>query len=186
MDRVENQRKLQDLVDDLPRFTQALSALAARLQLDMAQFNADHVSLHCRQLSTAQRWHQGLLRCGVLFSEKEINGRPICLFNLHHPLAIGPWQISCVELPYPGKKRYPHEGWEHVEWVIAGGHEDFYSRALAYLTDEALQLPGIKLKCSTPQGEGERFPNPTLAVTDGNVTIKFHPYTLQQITGSEY
>ncbi|PAW91672.1 hypothetical protein CKQ79_29675, partial [Klebsiella pneumoniae] len=24
-----------------------------------------------------------------------------------------------VELPWPGEKRYPHEGWEHIEIVRA-------------------------------------------------------------------
>jgi predicted metalloenzyme YecM len=31
----------------------------------------------------------------------------------------------------------------------------------------------------------ERLPNPTLAVTDGSVTVKFHPWTIEQIVASE-
>ena len=39
------------------------------------------------------------------------------MFDLNQPLRVGPWLIDCVELPYPGEKRYPHEGWEHcVIW----------------------------------------------------------------------
>jgi predicted metalloenzyme YecM len=33
--------------------------------------------------------------------------------------------------------------------------------------------------------ERERLPNPTLAVTDGQVTVKFHPWTIEQIVASE-
>ena len=43
------------------------------------------------------------MQCGTLLSESMINGRPICLFDLSQPLAVGPWQIDCVELPYPGR-----------------------------------------------------------------------------------
>jgi predicted metalloenzyme YecM len=41
------------------------------------------------------------------------------------------------------------------------------------------------VKTSSPKGERERLPNPTLAVTDGQVTVKFHPWTIEQIVASE-
>lgn len=95
--------ELDDLVLDLPRFEQALHQFAAKLRLDLAAFTADHISLRCHQNATAERWRQGLMQCGTLLSESMINGRPICLFDLSQPLAVGPWQIDCVELPYPGR-----------------------------------------------------------------------------------
>ncbi|HFI5308301.1 VOC family protein [Serratia liquefaciens] len=177
--------ELHDLALDLPRFEQALSQFAEKLHLDLSQFTADHVSLRCHQNTTAERWRLGLEQCGSLLSEAMINGRPICLFDLQQPLKVGPWQIDCVELPYPGDKRYPHEGWEHVELVLSGEPATLYARALAHLPDEALLAPGIKLKQSSPKGEGERLPNPTLAITDGTVTIKFHPYSIRDIVASE-
>lgn len=177
--------ELNDLVQDLPRFEQALTQLAEKLHLDLSAFSADHISLRCHQNSTADRWRQGLLQCGALLSEASINGRTICLFDLAEPLKVGPWLIDCVELPYPGEKRYPHEGWEHVELVLGGDPATLYARALDCLADEALLLPGIKLKQSAPKGEGERLPNPTLALTDGNITIKFHPYSIRDIVASE-
>ncbi|TQI80829.1 hypothetical protein FHU10_4282 [Serratia fonticola] len=177
--------ELNDLALDLPRFEQALVQFAEKLHLELAHFNADHISVRCHQNSTAERWHQGFLQCGRLLSESIINGRPICLFDLEVPLQVGPWQIDCIELPYPGEKRYPHEGWEHVELVLAGDPDTLYARALDHLADEALLLPGIKLKQSSPKGEGERLANPTLAITDGSVTIKFHPHHIREIVASE-
>ncbi|CNH96674.1 VOC family protein [Yersinia vastinensis] len=175
--------ELQDLLTDLPRFEQKLAIFAAKLNLNLAQFNADHISLRCHQTETAQRWRNGLQQCGNLMSETQINGRPIILFDLAQSLAIGPWQIDCIELPYPGKTYYPHEGWEHVELVLPGDPQTLYTRALALLPTT---LPeGIKTKFSSPQGEHERLANPTLAVSDGEITIKFHPYTLRQIVDSE-
>jgi len=29
------------------------------------------------------------------------------------------------------------------------------------------------------------LPNPTLAITDGTVTIKFHPYSIRDVVASE-
>ena len=106
------------------------------------------------------------MQCGTLLSESMINGRPICLFDLSQPLAVGPWQIDCVELPYPGEKRYPHEGWEHVELVLSGDPQTLHARALSLLADEALLTPGIKLKQSSPKARANgyrtrRWPSPT-------------------------
>ena len=41
------------------------------------------------------------------------------------------------------------------------------------------------MKTSSPKGARERLPNPTLAVTDGKVTIKFHPWSIEAIVASE-
>ncbi len=99
--------QLQDISADLPRFTEALSALARRLGLDIAPLNADHISLRCHQNATAERWRAGFEQCGTLLSENIINGRPICLFKLDEPVCVAHWQFTVVELPWPGEKRYP-------------------------------------------------------------------------------
>lgn len=177
--------QLQDLRDDLPRFTQALQVLASRLGLDIAPLEADHISLRCHQNATAERWRQGLELCGTLLSENIINGRPICLFRLHEPVCVAHWAFTIVELPWPGEKRYPLEGWEHIEIVLPGEPETLNARALTLLSDEGLRQPGIFVKTSSPKGERERLPNPTLAVTDGSVTVKFHPWSIEAIVASE-
>ncbi|MGD8105756.1 VOC family protein [Pantoea sp. FN0302] len=180
-----NLEALSDLTNDLPRFEKSLVNLAEKLGLVLENLEADHISLRCHQIATAERWKQGLMQVGKLFSEKMINGRPICLFQLHEPLSVGPWRIEVVELPWPGNKLYRHEGWEHVEIVLRGDPATLGARAMALLSDSGLLQPGISFKTSAPQGEGERLPNPTLAVTDGEITIKFHPWSLQEIVASE-
>lgn len=93
--------ELQDLQQDLPAFQQRLQELLTRLDLSLINYHADHVSVRCFQQATAERWRSGFMQCATLISEKEINGRPICLFSLHEPLQVGEWDIDCVELPYP-------------------------------------------------------------------------------------
>lgn len=185
MSAMKHVPELQDLAADLQRFVSVLTAFATKLQITLEDFHADHISVRCHQNATADRWRAGFNQCGTLLNETEINGRPICLFTLAEPLTVGPLHIDLVELPYPGGKRYPHEGWEHIEIVLPGAEEELYTRALALIADEALIMPGIKLKQSSPKGENERLPNPTLAITDGSVTIKFHPHSLRDIVASE-
>ncbi len=180
-----NDELLADLAVDLPLFIASLQQLETKLQFSLGQYHADHISVRCHQNTTAERWREGLQRCGHLLSEKMINGRPICLFTLNEPLQVGEWKIECVELPYPGEKRYPKEGWEHIELVLPVGHEALHQTALELLSDDVLLDRSIKLKFSHPKGEGERLPNPTLAVTDGTVTVKFHPYSIQDVVESE-
>ncbi len=91
--------------------------------MNITPLTADHISLRCHQNATAERWRRGFEQCGELLSENMINGRPICLFKLHEPVQVAHWQFSIVELPWPGEKRYPHEGWEHIEIVLPGDPE---------------------------------------------------------------
>ncbi|BET96746.1 VOC family protein [Xenorhabdus taiwanensis] len=175
--------ELQDLVTDLYQFEQKLKQFGEYLGLEITQYAADHISLRCNDISIADRWRQGFLRCGQLLSESRINGRPICLFELSQPITLLGWQIDCVELPYPGKKQYVHEGWEHVEFVLPVPPEQLIHEAYKLLPDS---LPAVfRTKESYPQGDNERLPNPTLAVTNGEVTIKFHPFSLKEIIKSE-
>ncbi len=177
--------ELSDLEQDLARFEQDLQQFAARLGLDLPEHEADHLAVRCHQFATAERWKAGLLQMGNQFSEAMINGRPICLFKLHQPLQLAGWQVDVIELPWPGEKLYRHEGWEHVEIVLRGEPETLGMRAMTLLSDHALSQPGISFKTSAPKGENERLPNPTLAVTDGQTTIKFHPWRLEEIVASE-
>ena len=130
--------ELHDISADLPRFTQAFTELSTRLGLDVAPLEADHISLRCHQDATAERWRRGFEQCGKLLSENTINGRPICLFKLHEPVCVAHWLFYIVELPWPGEKRYPHEGWEHIEIVLPGSPETLNARALALLSDDGL------------------------------------------------
>ena len=177
--------ELSDLANDLPFFLQCLYDLMGRLGLDLNDLEVDHIAVRCHQNTTAERWKTGFLQHGVLLSEKEINGRPIALFDLTTPLQMGPWKISVVELPWPGEKRYRHEGWEHIEIVLRGEESELATRALALCSDAGLSEPGISIKNSAPKGQGERLANPTLALSDGRVTIKFHPWSLKEIVESE-
>lgn len=176
---------LQDIRADLPRFAADITAFAARLGLETQGLEVDHIALRCHETATAERWRQGLEACAVLLSENQINGRTICLYKLPQPLMLAHWPISVIELPWPGARRYAHQGWEHIEVVLRTERAMLNASALALLSDESLTAPDISIKTSHPVGRHERLPNPTLAVTDGKVTIKFHPWSIEEIVASE-
>ncbi|MBG5918195.1 MULTISPECIES: VOC family protein [Providencia] len=175
--------ELHDLWNALPEFEQKLAKVAAELSLSLTDYQIDHISVRCHHIETAQRWQTGLLKCAQLLSENEINGRPICLFELNRPLVIAAQEVSVVELPFPKDKRYAQESWEHIELVMNVAPEQLESAALALLPQP---LPeGYSVKMSQPKGQSESLPNPTLAVTNGEITVKYHPYTLKQVIESE-
>lgn len=125
--------ELQDLQQDLPAFQQRLQELLTRLDLSLINYHADHVSVRCFQQATAERWRSGFMQCATLISEKEINGRPICLFSLHEPLQVGEWDIDCVELPYQ-EASYIHmkAGSMWSGWYPAPTRMIFIKRLLGY------------------------------------------------------
>nr|WP_274724815.1 VOC family protein [Xenorhabdus bovienii] len=175
--------ELQDLVADLAGFEQKLKQFEGHLGLHFEQYSADHISLRCNESKIADRWRKGFLQCSQLISESIINGRPICLFDLNQPIVLLDWKIDCVELPYPSQKHYVHQGWEHVELVLSVPPEQLICEAKKLLPQP---LPdNFRMKESHPKGKNERFPNPTLAVTDGEITIKYHPFCIREIVKSE-
>ncbi len=50
--------------------------------------------------------------------------------------------------------------------------------------DELEEL-GVKIKLSSPKGEGERLNNPTVAFKYQGICIKLHPHSLKRIVESE-
>lgn len=176
---------LPDLAADLPHFERAISEFANLLGLPLTALTVDHISLRCHQKSTAERWAAGLEQCGECFSTAIIANRPINLYKLQQPLPLLDWLIPVVELPWPGQKLYRHEGWEHIEIVLAGDPETLGQRAMALIDDQGLLLPGVSFKTRQPETQPGILMNTTLAVTNGEVTIKFHPWSIEAVVASE-
>ncbi|EKT62661.1 VOC family protein [Providencia burhodogranariea] len=175
--------ELQDLWDSLPEFEQKLIQMAKELSISLSDFPIDHISVRCHHIGTAERWREGLSQCAQLLSDNEINGRPIYIFELKLPIVVASQKIFVIELPFPKGKTYPQETWEHVEMVISVPPQQLENTASALLPK---QLPdGYSQKISQPKGQLERLPNPTLAVTNGIITVKYHPFTLKEIIKSE-
>ena len=179
------------MLAQLPTFMAKVDALAAELGLALTDYQADHIALRVNDREEAEALHQAWLAYGEEWSNNEINGRPIIVIGFHEPLKVGPWTIEALELPYPGDKQYPQEGWEHVEFVIPSTVND--TDSLKTVLDETfptlawdrLSEQGIKVKASSPSGEHERLANPTYAFKKAGVCIKLHPCSLKAVIASE-
>ncbi|EEW11263.1 VOC family protein [Vibrio mimicus] len=184
----------EQLLGKLDTFIAKIEQLLDLLGLDLRANQLDHIALRINEQELVQEAHQAWLAYGEEISCAPINGRPIIVIRFNEPLSSSHWQIECLELPYPALgKTYPEQSWEHVEFVISSQAQSaqafcdelkVHYPLLAAKWDE-LAEQGIKVKLSSPQGEGERLANPTVAFQWQGVCIKLHPHPLQTIVESE-
>ncbi|MFB9257623.1 VOC family protein [Vibrio agarivorans] len=180
--------------EDLPLFMDKIDQLARLLGLDLSSYQADHIALRINDTKLAQQARDAWGLSGVEISQAQINGRPIIVSLFNQPLNTEKWTIECLELPFPVEgKIYPQEGWEHVEFVVPSEAQT----AQAYLEDLQIIFPRlsqtlsdldalkVKMKLSSPKGEGERLNNPTVAFKHQGICIKLHPHSLRAIVASE-
>ncbi|CAE6890844.1 VOC family protein [Vibrio alginolyticus] len=191
---VEKRLTPELMIQDLDAFMAKIEALSSMLCLDLSLAQADHVALRINDTETAKQAQQAWSRYGKVISQAQINGRPIIVIEFEKALECRGWKMECLELPYPAEgKTYPTESWEHVEFVIPS-HAQTADEFLADLIHtypqfgaqfEKLDELGVKIKLSSPKGEGERLNNPTVAFKYQGVCIKLHPHSLKRIVESE-
>ncbi|MBR9787273.1 MAG: VOC family protein [Vibrionaceae bacterium] len=191
---VEKRLTPELMLQDLDAFVEKIEALASMLSLDLSLAQADHIALRINDTQTALQAHQAWAQYGKVISQAQINGRPIIVIEFDKMLESRGWKVECLELPYPAEgKIYPIEGWEHVEFVIPS-HAETADEFLADLKHTypafggrlaQLEAMGVKIKLSSPKGEGERLNNPTVAFKYQGVCIKLHPHSLKAIVESE-
>ncbi|WP_105902447.1 VOC family protein [Vibrio gangliei] len=177
----------------LPQFWQKIEQLSELLGLELDNLTADHIAMRINDWALTEQVHQAWLEQGTQLSNAMINGRPIIVLQLEQALQVAGQEIDCLELPYPSDNTYPQQGWEHVEFVVASPAqtvEDFTQdvrQAFPKLDSQWDQLAelGVKVKLSSPKGEGERLANPTVAFKKEGVCIKLHPHTLKAVIASE-
>ncbi len=184
----------QQMIERLDDFMAKIEQLANLIELDMTFAQADHIALRINETELAAQAHQAWLAYGNTISEAQINGRPIIVLHFNEPLKSRGWSIECLELPYPAEgKLYPSQDWEHVEFVIPS-HAETADEYLADLKGtypefgnnwDLLAGKGVKVKLSSPKGEGERLNNPTVAFKHQGICIKVHPHSLKNIVASE-
>ncbi|CAH0533180.1 Protein YecM [Vibrio stylophorae] len=184
---------IAQLTDSLPTFATRLQALSRLLGLPLATMQPDHIALRVNDNALAQSLLTHWQDCSDVLSDQIINGRPIYVLAMREPVTFGPWSTDVVELPFVGGKTYPEEGWEHVEFVIESGAQtpeqllaDLQMHFTAFYENwPLLKALGVKVKLSSPSGEGERLANPTVAFSYQGVCIKLHPHALRDVIASE-
>ncbi|MCL1039732.1 VOC family protein [Shewanella submarina] len=182
---------LDTLMLSWPDFAGRIQAFTTDLGLAELGLECDHVALRVNSADTAQALADAFAARGEIISNNIINGRPILIIKLHQPLMLGDQSVYCVELPFPGDKLYPVEGWEHAELVLTVDAKDCDTLAQALISrvpEIQSVLDGkrdIKVKLSSPKGEQERLPNPTIAFKRDGICVKVHAHTIEAVIASE-
>lgn len=183
------------MLNKIDDFLDNIQALCSLLAIDLSAYQADHIALRINDAELAKAAHQAWLEYGKVISEAQINGRPIIVLEFDNAVQSHGWSIECLELPYPAiGKTHSVEDWEHVEFVVPSNAltaetflQDLYKLFpnLERQLEQAKQQ-GVKVKLSSPKGEGERLANPTVAFKFNNICIKLHPHSLKNIVASEH
>ena len=194
MTLTQAQLEPQQMIARLDDFMGRIEEFGNKLGLDLSFAQADHIAMRVNETALAKAAHEAWASYGETISQAMINGRPIIVIAFDEPLKSRGWSIECLELPYPAEgKIYPSQDWEHVEFVIPS-HAQTADEYLADLKDTypqfaanfaTLEEQGVKVKLSSPKGEGERLNNPTVAFKHQGICIKLHPHSLKKIVESE-
>lgn len=174
----------QDFCD----FEHKINQLAETMRIDLADYQIDHLALRVNTEQSARNWLELLMKCGTILRDNLVNGRVIYLIQLAQPVQFAGQLVEIIELPFPKNKTYPLESWEHIEIVLpfqAGENSEQWASRIEqqFLWNQSQRL---KVKCSEPKVQGERLPNPSIAVSfadksTNNVSIKVHPYHIKTI-----
>lgn len=185
--------KMTACFGDLSQFEQKILQITQTIGLDLSQFQIDHLAVRMNTVETALQWRDLLLENATLLKESEVNGRPIGLFELHQAVKFSEQFVKIVELPFPKRKIYPVEGWEHIEVVVPFLEKESVEAWIARMitTYQLDNHPSLNVKISQPEVIGEILPNPTVAISMKaetlcyNVCLKLHPYDIKSVISSE-
>ncbi|WP_040976272.1 VOC family protein [Necropsobacter massiliensis] len=173
---------------DFIEFERKIFSLAAAMTLPLEAYLIDHLAVRVNQRKDAEQWLTVLLKCGTILSDNIVNGRPIYLIQLNKPLRFGGQNVDIIELPFPKNKVYPQNSWEHIEVVIPFLYKESTEEWVKRINTLFLwnKLTDLSVKVSEPKVEGERLPNPSIAVSfaqqsENHTCIKVHPYNIKKI-----
>lgn len=175
---------------EFEQFQANIVQLAEKMSLCLSNYVIDHVAIRVNDIQDAELWLNRLLKSGQILSDNEVNGRKIYLIQLDFPLIIANQQVEIVELPFPKDKKYPQEGWEHIEVVIPFLPNESTNEWVERINSHFLwnKTTRFRVKVSEPKVEGEILPNPSIAVSlsdSSNLTcIKVHPYHIKMVISS--
>jgi predicted metalloenzyme YecM len=182
---------LSSLQKQWPDFSRNIINFLEELGLTHLGLECDHTALRVNTAYVADALSKEFCANGTIISNNMINGRPILIIELNTPLQLANLSIDCIELPYPGSKQYPNEGWEHIELILpckatsCNELTQALIEKVPHLADIIANKTDIKVKLSSPSGEHERLANPTIAFKKDNICIKIHPHGIKKVIESE-
>lgn len=138
--------------------------------IDLCSYYVDHL---CYRVSTIERYNElrsELSKDHVLLHEAIISSRPIASFKMNTPFRYKNLEIPLLELPSPKPGSDYNEGFEHAEAVITTSFEEFSS-----------MFPNVTFDWKGTT----KSHNPELRIGFGNISIKLHHQSLEDVIKEE-
>ena len=140
------------------------------LGIDLDEFEIDHTCYRVTNIERYSELKSELGRDHLLLHEAMISNRPISTFKLNKPLKYKKHDIPLLELPAPKGEVSYSEGFEHIECVISESFVDFSNKH----SEVEFDWKGAQKKH-----------NPELRIKLGDLSIKFHHQSLEDVIASE-
>ena len=156
----------KEFIGEAQLFLNKLFSELDKIKLDLSNNELDHI---CYRVKTTQEYlelKEQLLLEGKLISDKKINGREICVFELDKPFRFQERAIYLLELPAPKKGSEYKSGFEHVEFVLTEDLRTFMSSR----PDLNFNIKGLEKKV-----------NPEIRLNFSFGSIKFHNHNLSYV-----
>lgn len=152
------------------QFIEKIEADLKVLGINLDDFYIDHL---CYRVGSTVRYNElksELEKEHKLLHEAMISSRPIATYKLLEPVKYKHHRIPLLELPAPKEDADYKEGFEHIECVI---DESFVSFSSKY-EDIEFDWKGA-----------QKNHNPELRIKLGDLSIKFHHNSLEDVIKSE-
>jgi HAD superfamily hydrolase (TIGR01549 family) len=146
-------------------FFRSLVAELTALGIPANSIQSDHLCFRVSTMAEYEKFKHDLTSHGQLLTESPVNGRPISTFKLKKPFQTENHTIELIELPAPKSGTSYISGFEHAEFVIKEGFDDFCAR-----------FPHLNFTES-----GNSSLNPELCLKLGGRQAKFHHLTLDRV-----
>jgi len=147
-------------------FLSKLFNLIKENSVQIHDWKIDHICYRTSSESHYQEMKKTFETYGELLIESDVNGRMISTYKLFKPILFQHYSIPLVEVPAPKMGKTTIAGFEHAEFVANISFEEIEKQNTHLSFDKKGTLKTI---------------NPELAVSLGDLAIKFHHQSLEQV-----
>eukprot|EP00555_Chaetoceros_dichaeta_P014576 CAMPEP_0198271018 /NCGR_PEP_ID=MMETSP1447-20131203/47473_1 /TAXON_ID=420782 /ORGANISM="Chaetoceros dichaeta, Strain CCMP1751" /LENGTH=450 /DNA_ID=CAMNT_0043963389 /DNA_START=12 /DNA_END=1364 /DNA_ORIENTATION=- len=182
-------RFTSDLLEQVPKFLEAVEARLLEKDLNVCQYHTDHVCWRTEALEeysglvsalrTSEDW--------ALLVESEIGGRSIATFQMKEGISFGDRMINVIEIPAPKDGSPYKSGLEHVEFVVSSAENEQLSPRNDSTHQKILNEFMAMCPCfewSTKAKDKEMNPDVSTKIElpiFGTCTVKFHLMPLAEV-----
>jgi len=109
-------------------FLDELFSRIAKLGLDVSDLEMDHIAIKTATLDEFNELKPEIAKFAKLKQENMVRGKPVDIYELNTPWIYKNYSISAIEIIGPNIGEVVITGFEHVEFVLKNGFQDFLNK----------------------------------------------------------